>query len=191
MLGVEGVAGAGGEDDDGRGRAVAGSEGAQSVEELEREIDDAVVIGQGAIEVAGLLGHEAAILDGVAEADRGVGAGLDATPSFGGAHEVEAQKSGGIGALRVEAEARPAIERIGEHGLGWEDAGAEGLLAVVKIDEEGVDEAGALAKADLEDGPFLGGEDERRRLQFPEIIGGASGGVVRVREVGQARVADG
>ncbi len=150
-----------------------------------------MVVGQGAVEVAGLLGHEAAVLHRVAEADGGVGAGLHAAPALGGAGEVEAEEGGGVGALGLEAEAGAAVGGVGEDGLGREDAGAEGLLAVVEVDEEGVDEAGALAEAGLEGCPLLGGEDEGAGLEFPEVVGGAAGGVVGVGEVGEGGVADG
>jgi hypothetical protein len=126
----------------------------------------------------------------VAEADGGVCAGLHAAPALGIADKIEAEEGGGVGPLGFEFETGPAVEGVEEDGLGREDAGAQGLLAVVEIDEQGVDQAGALTEAGLERRPVLRGEDERRGLQFPELVGGAAGEVVGVGEVGQRGVAD-
>lgn len=157
VFGEERVVGAGGEDDDGRGEFAGGGEGAEGLEELEGEVDDAVVIGEGAVEVVGLLGHKAAVLDGEAESDGGVGEGAGEAPAARGVDEVEAEEGGGGGAVGFEAEARAAVVGIGENDLGGEDFLVKDLLAGVDVGEEGVDEPGALMEGGVEEGPVGGG----------------------------------
>ena len=118
-----------------------------------------MVIGEGAVEIGGLLGHETAVLDRVGKTDGGVGAGVVEEPALGGLDEVEAEESGGAGAVGFQVQARAAVVGVGEDELGRDDVLVEGLLTAVEIDEEGVYEVGALAEGGFELGPFGGLDD--------------------------------
>jgi hypothetical protein len=167
VLGIKRILRTGGENDDGGFAAFARGEVVQRGEELDGEIDDAVVIRERAVEFAGFLGEEAAVLHGVTEADGGVGAGVGEEPAGVGFDEVEADDGGGVGACRVQAETRTAVVGIAENDLGREDAGAENFLVVIDVGQEGVDEAGALDAGGLKGGPFGGGQDEWGGLEVP------------------------
>ena len=87
-----------------------------------------------------------------------------------GAHQVDAgdhrvQAAGHVHAFHFGAELG-----VVEHLLGGDAPGAQDLLAVVDVGEEGVECAHALAQADLERRPFGAGNDARQQVEGDQAL---------------------
>jgi hypothetical protein len=174
---VGGVTGAGGEEGDGGVVGGCGSEAAEGVEAKAEGVDE----GPGA-EGLGQFGEDAredtAVLEGEAEAGRGLGTvSKDDPASVGAAGDV-----GGVG-LEVTAAgdanglAGAPVAGVGEDEGRGDEAVADEALDAEEVGEDEVEEAGALDEAGLEIRPFVGGDEVWDKIQVPGGFGGAGGGV--------------
>ena len=128
-----------------------------------------------AVELGDDAGDDATVLHRVAQPRGRLGAVADDPPVAGG---VAGQVGGGedqrprvdrLLAQRAPRD-RPGEAAVAEHDRGRDDALGEQPLLAVQVDEQGVEELGALGQALLQGCPGGGVDDQRDRVEAPRAL---------------------